>query len=665
MLSKQSGLAEKLAKLAAAPNHAALYIALLIATLLVYVNTLPNDFVWDDEILIVNNHLIESWSSAPALFTQSRFQLQDQGMLGSGYYRPLISLSCVIDYSIWGLRPWGFHLTNVLIHCLNVLLFFHFFRKTFQDERAVFLAALLYAVSPLHTNAVSYIMGRTDLFATLFFLGAMLMYRSFRRPAEGRKNRYLVATLVFFCLSLLCKESAVTLPVVAILYDACFTDLFKREKFRWAALGAYIPFAVILVGYFFLRSLVITEGLDFAIHSFSDLTLRLATIAVSIMSYGRLLLFPLHLSYERSVDVVQSLAAPRFLLSLAGCVLLLMLMARLWRIDRKKSFCLLWFFITLAPTSNIVPVFPSTASSHLYIAEHFMYLPSMGLFILAGLFFSTAKYGGESRDRLRRMVSTSLTPCLAIVLMLSALTMRRNMDWRDSETFFESAVERNPNSVRMMNNLGIHYTQRKEYEKALKLFESILRLQPDSAAAYNNMAAIYEDMGVPGGAEYNYRSALSVDGKNVRARVGLGKILARTGRAEEAEKEFSLLVAQYPGLSVAHHELGRLLAARGEDSAALKQFDAALADSPSPAVVLNSIGIIHAGRGSLETAASYFERALEMNPSMYDVHVNLGNIYSVQNRRREAIVEYEKALASGAALPGLRERIDELRAASP
>ena len=642
-------------------RSAAPYLLLLLLVSLVYVNSLANDFVWDDDILIVNNHLIGSWRNVPMLFTQSRFQLEDQGMVGSSYYRPLISLSCVLDYSIWGLHPRGFHLTNVLAHGLSVLLFFHLFKRLFQNERAVLLAALLYAVSPVHTNAVSYIMGRTDLFASVFFLTSIILYRAFRSSGEDRNLRYLVGTLIFFCLSLLCKESAATLPAIAVLYDICFTDIFRRKRFAWKSITAYIPFAVILGVYFLFRRIAVPEGLDFAIHSFSDLIERLATIIVSVASYWKLLLFPVRLSYERNIAVVHSLASPRFLVAMTCIAVSLALMVRWWRHDKKKLFCLLWFFITFAPTSNILPVFPSTASSHLYTAEHFMYLPAMGLFVLAALLFPIGPATGENLRGRRRVQRLFLALWLMIVLVFSLLTIRRTTDWRDNRTFFESSLSTNPSSARMMNNLGVLYLEQKQYEKAMEMFQSTLRIRPDTASAYNNIATVHEDLGAAGQAEEAYRKALLTDEKNIRARLGLGKLLARTGRIEEAKTQFSTLAGFYPALSAAHHELGRLLTAEGKHRKALQEFQDAFKNSPNPDVVANSIGIVYARNGDLERASRYFRQALELNPDSYQAHVNLGNIYFLQNLNDKALEEYEKALRAGADVPAIRERIRELR----
>lgn len=639
------------------------YFVIAVFIFLVYVNALPNDFVWDDDILVVENHLIKSVRNLPAFFSRSFFELEAAGSSGGSYYRPFILVSLAVDYSIWGLRPFGYHLTNILIHMLNVLLFYHFFTGLSRDKRAGLLAGLCYGVNPVHTTPVSFIGGRTDLFASFFFLISLVLYRRFRGSTGAGMFRCFLGSLFFFCLSLLCKESIIVLPLIVVLYDICFTDRFKRDIFQRKSLLIYMPFAVIWLGYFVVRWLVIPEqNFDFMIHSFSDLMSRAATIVVMVVSYWKLLLFPVHLSTERSIELITSLASPAFFFGLLVLSIVLALTLRWWFSDRKLFFCSMWFFIIFLPVSNIIPVFPSLASSHLYFAEQLMYLPSMGFFfVIAALFLKTADrfdiFSGACWKR-----TVSLIAIVALLFEFSILTIRRNTDWRNSLRFYTSSLKANPSSVRIMNNLGIHYLKIKQYHRALPLFEAILAIQPNSTSAYNNIATIYEDHTLVQKAETMYRKALSFNERDIRARLGLGRILARSGRVEEAKKQFSLLAAWHPTLSVAHHELGRMLMAQEKYQEALRSFEHALSGSPSPDVVLNSIGILYVRQNELERASEYFKQALDVNPASYQAHVNLGNIYFEQKLFKEAAAEYEEALSSGINLPAIERRLREIRA---
>lgn len=349
------------------------YVILLVVAFSVYLNALKNDFVWDDDILIVENHLIRSWSHLPKLLSQSLFQLEAEGILGGRYYRPLVSLSYVIDYSLWGLNPAGYHLTNILFHCLNVLLLFHLFVRILGDRTTGFIASLLFAANPVNSHVVTFIATRSDLFAFLFFILSLLMYHMYRRPIGDAKPRFYIGALVFFCLSLLCKEIALTLPPIVFLHDLCLTDRFRKDGFAWKSFVIYVPFAAILVGYFSLRQLAISGGLEFAIYSLSDLIYRISTIIVSIPLYWEQLLFPTGLSYDRTVDVVSSLTSPSFLGSLAIVSAFLILTVYWWRKDKRLFFCSAWFFIVFAPASNLLPIFPSLAATTLYIPIHFLH----------------------------------------------------------------------------------------------------------------------------------------------------------------------------------------------------------------------------------------------------------------------------------------------------
>ncbi|MBI5118130.1 tetratricopeptide repeat protein [Candidatus Poribacteria bacterium] len=668
------------------------YVALLILTAVVYANTLSNQFVWDDRILIVDNHLIENWRNLPSFFSRSFFELEDEGMLQGGYYRPFILLTYVADYAIWGLRAVGYHLTNILTHSLNVLLFFHFFRSLTQNHNArngpalaagaqcatplqatlhqddgcgtasaSFFGALLYAVSPVHTNAVTYITGRTDLFATFFFLLSLMSYRVFSRSSERRSLLHLFGSLVFFSLSLLCKESTVILPLIVVLYDVCFVGRFKKG-IAWRAVAPYVPYALILAGYFFIRGRVVHLEAGFAINSVSDMTYRIATIIKSVVLYWRLLLFPVGLSFERSVEVVHSLASPIFMPYLLVFCASLVLLVRWWGLDKQLFFCLMWFFIGFAPVSNLLPIFPSIIATHHYAAEQLMYLPSMGLFVLAGYFISTA-YGRIENDEKRLFRKRqSVVLVFLVALTFFALTIRRNRDWKDEKTFYERTLAANPTSVRIMNNLGIVYKEQKRYSRALELFESAVKLQSDFVSAYNNIASVYQDLGSSERAEGYYRKAVGIDEKNLRAHFELAKILEESGRLSESETHLSALTKWYPAFSAGHHEMGRVLMAEGRYRDAIEEFQKALEGSPNPDVVLNSIGIAYARQGDYGRAEQSFRLALGANPESYQAHVNLGSVYLEQGFKDRALEEYERALRIRPDLTGIQDRVRGLRA---
>ena len=209
---------------AAAKDNKYVFIVLIsIITLAVYGNSLSNDFVYDDESLIMGDPSITSLSNIPGYFTGSE---GFQKVMGR-YYRPAVSSSYSIDYSIWGLKPFGFHLTNVLIHVINSVLFFQFLLLVFRRYRNEknyqqisffsFAGALIFAVHPVHTEAVSWISGRTDSLSFTFFISAFVCYLKYSENDNSKKKIYLILTFIFYAISLVAKEVPVIFPA-AVFY---------------------------------------------------------------------------------------------------------------------------------------------------------------------------------------------------------------------------------------------------------------------------------------------------------------------------------------------------------------------------------------------------------------------------------------------------------------
>ena len=186
---------------------------LLAAALLVYANCLGHGFVWDDQYLVVDNPQIKDWRRAASLFVSDLFP----PVMPSGYYRPLQALSYLADYAVWGLLPAGFHLTNILLHGVTALVFYAVAVALLHSTSAALIAASLFAVHPIHTEAIAYVSGRSDPLAAIFLLTALLGFIHHRRRAG---NGWLFLSLVCFALALLAREASLALILLLPLIDA-------------------------------------------------------------------------------------------------------------------------------------------------------------------------------------------------------------------------------------------------------------------------------------------------------------------------------------------------------------------------------------------------------------------------------------------------------------
>ena len=189
-----------------------------------YANTFGNSFVWDDELLVIRNGYIKDWSHFPEIFKINLFHsISRKG----NYYRPLQSLSLLFDYSLWGLRPFGYHLTNVLLHIANAVIIYFLIGMISRSRRISLLTALLFLVHPIHTQAVTYISGRADPLAAFFFLLAFYLY--VKSVALNKLAPYL-GSLLFFLLALLSKEAALIFPLTLLLYEFSFAALSSSAE---------------------------------------------------------------------------------------------------------------------------------------------------------------------------------------------------------------------------------------------------------------------------------------------------------------------------------------------------------------------------------------------------------------------------------------------------
>ncbi len=430
---------------------------------LAYLNAFWGAFQFDDYNVIVDNPAVHSW---PGWF-------QDlQGI------RPLLKLSYTLNWTS-GLGLFGFHLFNVSVHAANAVMAYLLFRRL-RDEGSdpaeapapALAAALLFAVHPVQTEAVTYVSGRSASLMAFFYLASLLAYA---RGRESGSRLWLQAVSpLTFLLAFLTKETAVTLPLALVLWEIA-GPLRRTSGFRvlqwqaahWAMLGAIVGVLSVHQGYFsFLSSAFGTRGLE------DNLLSQIDGVCYLLLR----LVWPIHLNIDPALPV-----ASRWTWQLAGKALLLLslLAGGVASLGRRRylAFGILWFFLHLLPTNSLVP--------RLDVAnERQIYLAGGGLFLAASTELGRIRAAG----RLNSRWSQAAAACLLVVLTL--LTIVRNHDYRSEVALWESAVGQAPSSARAYNNLGYAYALRGDRRKAREAYLAALRLKPDYDLAKNNLSAL-------------------------------------------------------------------------------------------------------------------------------------------------------------------------------
>lgn len=534
----------------------------------VYSNALSGAFLGDDSTLIVQNPLVKNWRFIPQIFISS---YEGQGV----YWRPLAIFSHALEYPVWGLNPLGYHLTNSVLHVANSFLIYLLVSRLFGRPSWAFITSLLFLVHPIQTEEVTYISGRCGLLAAFFMLAGLILYVEFRR---GRGREYYLASIIFFLLGLLSKESAVVFPLAVVFLDAVWL------KARGAGLLRRIaPFMAILAAYFLWRGVlgVATANLSAVL---PGLLPRLVTMAQVVFMWWGLLGVPAGLVLDRTTP----LAAPLRLLDVSLFTLFLLLVGGsiyFGRRSRLVPFAMCWFFIFLAPVLQIIPV---TVQGALFTPEHFLYLPSAGFFLLLGSGLALSYRGSRGR----KIACGALV--FALVVSYAAVTVRRNVDWRDPRTLYSLTVRQSPQSARAHVHLGLAQQARGDSEGAAQSFQEALRLKPDYVLAHNN----------------------------------LGIALVHMGKDEDALAAFGEALRWNAGAAEPHNNIGYLMSKRGEWELALKSYENAIHAEPYGVSAHNNLGTLFFKQGDVVRAEAEWERAVTLDPDYLPARENLARLRS-------------------------------------
>lgn len=632
------------------------YLIIIIVFLLIsflcvlaYFNSATNPFIWDDEGLIIKNTLIKDWHSWPKAFSNDLFF---GSLSGSNFYRPVQTISYIWDYFFWQLNPIGYHITNILLQISVSFLAFLLIYVISGKLIVSFAAAALFAVHPVHTESVTYISGRADLFLGLFVLAALLAFiRSLESDARG-KRFYFYISLILFILGLLSKELAATFPFLILAFIFYYRkDDFKKSRFF---VQKVLPFFIIDFIYLILR----LSPLRFITSKPPVLTnypflLRLVALPKVIFSYLKLLILPVDLHMSRSFNPPEDfwpVFLTWFLLGIVMCVFL-----NFARNNQRRNaiyFTGVWFLIFLLPQAGIVPI-------NAFIAEHFIYLSSLSFCVLVA--FISYKF-------LKKEMFVFTFSGLVIFYIL--LTISRNTEWKYPVVFYERLIKFSPNSFMAHNNLGLEYQRRRQYDKGISEYKKALIIAPGLLEARSNLANLYYEMGRFKDAEREYAIVQKCAPLSKLGEVAnnIASIYEAEGLLNKAVDKYKLALRLDSTLKFSHFNLARIYLARGDLNLARQEIISSLpgvapTDDKMEAYLkvvnnylmvtkkyksafafYNDLGARFAEAGYFEPAIESFKLALELHPRYQEAYFNLGLAYYKGGLKGEALAVLKRAL---------------------
>lgn len=588
------------------------------------------------------------------------------------FYRPIPQVLHVVDYHLWGLDPTGFHATNISLHIIAVLLAYLVGLELFRDAFAPLVTALVFATHPVHTEAVTFIAGRTDGAMGLFFFLSFFLYIRFRRSA-GQPNYVLYAGAVFsFVLALMSKEAAIALPLILVLYEIYFRRLHTGESV-WRKL-AYSCGPAISLGVLYLLIRFPSAAWRFLIASRIGLGRQALTAVRAFYRYWDSLLLPTDLCLAPEFPWSRSFSQPDALFPLIAFTLFVAAIFLAYRFSRILSFGLAWILVSILPISNLLSI-----SRGPLMAERYLYVPSMGFCLVIGSVIHSICNLPPVVPRARLYRTVGLAASVALLVAYSFLTVRRNQDWSSQYVLAATTVEQSPQSpephivlgetyfdkemydeaVREFNealtlhprspgayhNLGIAYARKGEYENAIRVIKEAVAQRPGSALFRSNLALIYCELGRLDEAIEEYQNALGIDPNYVPAHISLGSAYLRKGRQDKAIDEWQKALEINPTLAKPHRNLGAVYLRKGRLNEAVIELQKALEIDPDYVDAHVNLGYAFLKTGRVDEAIRELRKALEIDPSSARGHTNLGNAYLKKGRPDDAIEEYQKALA--------------------
>ncbi len=565
------------------PQHLLLALA-VVATFIAYAGTLGFEFVYDDRTQIVSGPFVHFWHFVPQYFTSHVWSYQYPHMLGN-YYRPLFLLWLRLNDAAFGLHPWPWHLMCILLHVGVTSLVYLLTRRLTRDAFAAGAAALIFGLHPAHVEAVSYVSAVPETLNALLLLSAFICFLRWGEPGDPRARGWLAASLLFYALAMLSKESALILPLLVFAYgwvdspetgDGPWLRRFG-QSFRLA-----LPYVLLTLPYLLARDLAL-KGLTHPVNSLPLSTLLLTAPGL-VLFYFKLLVWPVGLSAFYGASYVTRPGQVNFVLPLVAIAAVAL---GLWFWSQHPSrqhstmpqeesraivFAAVWLALPMLLLLNL-RVFPPDEIAH----DRYLYLPSIGFAMLAALALRRFNLG---RAKWFGWPCAQVLLALALAAALGAGTVYQSLYWSDELSLYGHSHRVAPRNDAAATSLAAVACERKLYAPCIELYQEVLARNPGFWRANVNLGYTYYELGqIARAAEY-FRRAIAADPVDGNQYLYLGLCLFRMGHLDEAQAAVRRALVMRPNGPDYHYVLGIILRAQGLLPEALAEFQAELAQNP-------------------------------------------------------------------------------------
>lgn len=629
-----------------------LLIGISILTILLYLPSMSGDFVFDD-IHITDKQYLRGFTKYFDLATWFNF-----------YGRPLAFLTIDINYFFSGLDTTWYHIVNLVVHLLNTYLIFMILKSIFKDKLTkksyfwftIISLTLLFAIHPLQTQAVSYVIQRMTSMMSFFYLLSFYFYLKWRTSGKkGIKKSFFYMFVISICLvlSFLNKQNAVTFVFPVFFWELIYGRYSVRQKIYGSVIFATIIISVIVIigkTIGLPKAAVSIERYDYFISQF-----------IILLKYFKLFIIPIGQSIDHDLNLIYSVFSVKFLISIMVHLCILFLAIYAYRKGYKEViFGYFWYLGTISLESSIIPIKDP-------MVEHRNYLPFLGLLLMISPILTSilkkknAKYG-----------------LVAYFIILSILTYKRNVLWGKSFLIWQDAMVKTPNMIRPIynyaealdkydsldlalkfykksievdslfpssyNNIGNIYLRKDSIELAKQYFEKAIELNPKFGDALNNMGVVLKKQDLIEDALYYFKQAYKYSGVNKISVLNIADIYLHFHRLEEAKKFLEPLAEYYHKDTDVLLRLGRIYLEDGQNEKAFKSLQFVSKSKPKMILVNYYLGLYYFAKKDFKMAKKYFLLEKERTTSDVNLYLKLGNCYFFENKYTEALKEYNSVV---------------------
>ena len=619
-------------------------LVLVLATFAVFFSALSNQFVnWDDDLMLVDNPYYRGLGWVQLRWMFSTFH--------AGHYQPLSWITLGLDYLLWGLDPFGYHLTNLILHAANTVIFYLVCRRLFTRifvtareaarwalDSSAALAALFFALHPLRVESVVWATERRDVLSGGFFLLAIFSYlRAHESAASSLKSRYRWLALAFAAqlLSLMAKATAITLPLVLIILDIYPLQRLRGTVRSWfdtdsrRMLGEKLPFLLLSVifGLAALWAQHATGALRPVQQYFFSYRVGQAFYGICFYLWKTLLPIGLSPLYELPYDFEAWTGV--FILCAIITVLASLLAFFLHRRWPWLAACWAYYVIVLAPVLGVAQ------SGAQLVADRYSYLSCLSW---------AALLGGMGFYWLQSAKSARIATVAVVIFMIGAslglLTQGQVAVWHDTESLWKHTLQVTPNTAIANYNLGKYYETNGNFQSSEELYRRAVAINPTHTEAHYNLARLLGQQGKVDDAIAHYQEALKYKPNDVETHNNLGQLLALQGNFTAALAAYQKALALDPQFAKAYFNLGRLFVRSGEFAKAISSFQQALKLSPDTAEVHAGLGDAYARSGNLDQAIVHLDAAVKLKPQLAGVQLALARLLEARGSKTETAKHY-------------------------